>query len=112
GLTASNDGAWIPGKEPLDFDEFMAMCQNVGGVPVIVVCYDAMYKTMTTNGTRPTRAQLITSAAEWVRYANITKGYGVRYWAIGNETDYHSDGNPGAWQYATDLIDFSNAMKA
>lgn len=112
GLTASNDGAWIPGKEPLDFDEFMTLTRNVGGEAVIVVCYDAMYKAQTTNGTRPTRAQLITSAAEWVRYSNITKGYGVKYWAIGNETDYNSDGNPGANQYATDLIDFSNAMKA
>ena len=111
-LTASNDGAWIPGKEPLDFDEFMTLCRNAGGVPVIVVCYDAMYKALTTNGTRPTRAQLITSATEWVRYANVTKGYGVKYWSIGNETDYNSNGNPGATQYATDLIDFSNAMKA
>lgn len=111
-LTASNDGTWITGKEPLDFDEFMTISQNVGGVPVIVVCYDAMYKTLTTGGTRPTRAELITSAAEWVRYANITKGYGVKYWAIGNETDYNSNGNPGATQYANDLISFSDAMKA
>jgi len=97
-LTSSNDGTWIPGKQPLDFDEFMTLSRNVGGEPVIVVCYDAMYKALTTNGTRPTRAQLITSAAEWVRYSNITKGYGVKYWSIGNETDYNSDGNPGATQ--------------
>jgi hypothetical protein len=25
------------------------------------------------------------SAAEWVRYANIEKGYNIRYWSIGNE---------------------------
>ncbi len=111
-FTTSNDGTWIAGKEPLDFDEFMTIAKSTGAEPVIVVCYDAMYKALTTGGTRPTKTQLITSAAEWVRYANVTKGYGVKYWSIGNETDYNADGNPGSAQYATDLIDFSNAMKA
>ncbi len=32
------------------------------------------------------------AAAEWVRYVNIEKKYGVKYWAIGNEaTLYESD---------------------
>ncbi len=30
-------------------------------------------------------------AAELVRYANIEKGYGVRYWAIGNEPNLYDD---------------------
>ena len=30
-------------------------------------------------------------AAEWVRYLNITKGYGFKYWEVGNETY-------GAWE--------------
>jgi hypothetical protein len=111
-LAASNDGTWIPGKEPLDFDEFMTLSRNLGGEPVIVVCYDSMYKSATAGGTRPTRQQLIDTATEWVRYANVTKGYNVKYWSIGNETDYNADGNPGSTQYANDVIAFSDAMKA
>ena len=30
-------------------------------------------------------------AAEIVRYANIEKGYGIRYWSIGNEPDLYPD---------------------
>jgi hypothetical protein len=30
-------------------------------------------------------------AAELVRYANVEKGYNVRYWAIGNEPDLYDD---------------------
>jgi hypothetical protein len=30
-------------------------------------------------------------AAEMVRYVNIEKGYGVRYWSVGNETDLFDD---------------------
>ncbi|MGE5527817.1 MAG: hypothetical protein ACM3X6_01565, partial [Patescibacteria group bacterium] len=31
------------------------------------------------------RQDLIDTAAAWVRYANVVKGYGVKYWEIGNE---------------------------
>jgi len=27
-------------------------------------------------------------AAEWVRYANVEKGYGIKYWTVGNELSY------------------------
>ncbi len=30
-------------------------------------------------------------AAEMVRYVNIEKGYGVRYWSVGNEADLYDD---------------------
>src|SRR6266545_6678531 len=58
-----------------------------------------------------------TEAAEWVRYANVTKGYGVGYWEIGNE-------NYGGWEtdqnvrphdpstYATRFKDYHDRMKA
>ncbi len=110
--TASDDGTWIPGKEPLDFDEFMTMSRAVGAEPVIVLAYDSMYKAPTPGGTRPTREQLLTTAVEWVRYANVFMGYGVKYWTLGNETDYFTDGNPGPAQYAADLKEFSRRMKA
>ena len=71
---------------PLDFDEFMAVCKAIGCVPTIVVCYDSMYKAAQSGGIAPTREQLLETATEWVRYANITKGYNVTYWEIGNES--------------------------
>lgn len=97
----------------LDFDEFMTMSQTVGGEPLIVVAYDAMYKSANC-GTVPTKSQLIQTAVEWVRYANIVKNYNVRYWMIGNESwkscDYN--GCATAAQYRDDIIQFSQAMKA
>ncbi|HYG74310.1 MAG TPA: chitobiase/beta-hexosaminidase C-terminal domain-containing protein, partial [Planctomycetota bacterium] len=110
-FTNADNATWISGKEPMSFDEFMTICKNINAEPVIVLPYDSMYKALTSGGTRPTRMDLINHAREWVRYANVTKGYGVKYWTIGNETDYTSDGNPGATQYAQDVIDFSTAMK-
>src|SRR5690349_16028163 len=60
----------------LDFDEYIAMCNDVGASPLVVVAYDAIYNTRICTG-KPTKAQLLTNAVEWVRYANIKKGYGV-----------------------------------
>lgn len=97
----------------LDFDEFMTMSRNVGGEPLIVVAYDAMYKPSQC-GPVPTRSQLIQTAVEWVRYANITKGYNVKYWMIGNESwkNCNYNGCATATQYRDDLIQFAQAMKA
>ncbi|MCF7849120.1 MAG: hypothetical protein K9M45_09735, partial [Kiritimatiellales bacterium] len=59
-------------------------------------------------------------AAEWVRWANLKKGYGVKYWEIGNELE-------GSWEmgstlpdgsrmtgevYAKKFIEYAKAMKA
>ncbi len=97
---------------PLDFDEFMAVCREIGCVPTIVVCYDSIYKAAQTGGVAPTRAQLLETAREWVRYANVTKGYNVKYWEIGNESWLpHYNGSATASNYARDLIDFSRVMK-
>jgi alpha-N-arabinofuranosidase len=98
---------------PLDFDEFMAVCKAIGCVPTVVVCYDSMYKPAQSGGTSPTREQLLETATEWVRYANITKGYNVKYWEIGNESYLQQyNGSATALNYARDLIEFSRAMKA
>jgi hypothetical protein len=99
--------------DPLDFDEFMDVCREIDCVPTIVVCYDSMYKLAQPGGVAPTRAQLIDTAREWVRYANITKGYGIRYWEIGNESYLRSyNGGATASDYARDLIAFSQSMKS
>ena len=101
-------------KDPLDFDEFMRVVRTVNGEPVLVVAYDSMYKPAQANGSAPTHAQLLENATQWVRYANLTKGYNVKYWEIGNESylpGYNSN-RISPETYAADVIEFSRAMKS
>ncbi|TYB43165.1 alpha-L-arabinofuranosidase, partial [Microbispora tritici] len=65
--TVSGGGYVAPGT---DFDSFMGTVRGVGAQAIIIANYGS--------GT----AQ---EAADWVKYANVTKGYGVKYWEIGNE---------------------------
>lgn len=76
----------------MDTDEFILFCRLVGAEPSISVNY-------------PAGPEL---AAEWVRYANEEKGYGVRYWEIGDE-EYFS---VPASVYARRVVEFVRAMKA
>ncbi|MBG0566765.1 cellulose binding domain-containing protein [Actinoplanes sp. NEAU-A11] len=90
-----------------DFDTFMAGAQRTGAEPMIIANYGT--------GT----AQ---EAADWVRYANITKGYDATYWTIGNENygnghygsaweaDEHADKSPK--EYAATVLAYAQAMKA
>ncbi|MEU4625041.1 cellulose binding domain-containing protein [Actinoplanes sp. NPDC023801] len=90
-----------------DFDTFMAGARRTGAQPMIIANYGT--------GT----AQ---EAADWVRYANVTKGYGAKYWTIGNENygnghygsaweaDNHADKSPK--EYAANVVAYSQAMKA
>jgi hypothetical protein len=90
-----------------DFDHFMAGVRRAGAQPIVTANY----------GTGTPQ-----EAADWVRHANIEKGYGVRYWEIGNENygnghyganweaDDHPDKSPA--QYATLVRDYARAMKA
>jgi len=98
------DGRWT-GK-PVDFDEFMALCRELGAEPTVVVCYDALWHPDCT----VTRERLIETAAAWVRYANIKRKYGVKYWEIGNEG--YIDRTVSPHDYARDFVDFAKAMKA
>jgi alpha-L-arabinofuranosidase len=101
-------------KDPLDFDEFMRLTRTVNGEPVLVVAYDSWSKPAQSNGSAPSKDQLLENARQWVRYANVTKGYGVKYWEIGNESylpGYNSNYiSPDT--YAQDVITFSQAMKS
>jgi hypothetical protein len=90
----------------MDFDEFMSLCREVGAEPTVVVCYDALWRP----GCSMTKKGLIETAAAWVKYANVTRGYGVRYWEIGNEGYIDSTVSPH--DYARDFVDFAQAMKA
>lgn len=56
-------------------------------------------------------------AADWVRYANITRGYGFKYWEIGNENygSWEYDTHPAPWDpytYAQAVRDYMTLMKA
>ncbi|MEU0805270.1 cellulose-binding protein [Streptomyces sp. NPDC005970] len=98
------DGYVAPNTE---FDTFMGTARSVGAQPIITANYGS--------GTPD-------EAAAWVRYANVTKGYGVKYWEIGNEVygnglygatwelDRHS--SKTATTYATNLLQYATAMKA
>ncbi|MEU7574953.1 cellulose binding domain-containing protein [Micromonospora sp. NPDC049240] len=90
-----------------DFDTFMAAARRVGAQPMIIANYGT--------GTPA-------EAADWVRYANVTKGYGAKWWTVGNENygnglygsaweaDDHAD--KSATQYAKLVIEYADAMKA
>ena len=90
-----------------DFDTFMGTVRAAGGQPIITTNYGS--------GTP-------SEAAAWVRYANVTKGYGVKYWEVGNEV--YGNGEYGAkWEndthssksattYANNLVQYISAMKA
>ncbi|OAV45293.1 T9SS type A sorting domain-containing protein [Lewinella sp. 4G2] len=107
------DSTWA--QDNYDFDEFMADCQMLGAEPVIVVAFDGMYKPAFPSGTSLTYDQALTMAVEWVRYANITKGYGIKYWSLGNETfneTSYGGSDPGYTQYGIDAAAFAQEMKA
>ncbi|WP_198675887.1 LPXTG cell wall anchor domain-containing protein [Kribbella monticola] len=105
--TYGDGSGWIPSNT--DFDHFMATAKRVGAQPIITANYGS--------GTPQ-------EAADWVKYANVDKGCGVKYWEIGNEvygnghygdgkgweTDKHADKSPTA--YAKNLIAYAKAMKA
>jgi hypothetical protein len=90
-----------------DFDHFMAGVQRAGAKPIVTANY----------GTGTPQ-----EAADWVRYANVEKRYGVEYWEIGNElygnghygsaweADNHPEKTPA--EYATIVKQYAEAMKA
>ncbi|MFI2666407.1 cellulose binding domain-containing protein [Micromonospora carbonacea] len=90
-----------------DFDTFMAGARRVGAQPMIIANYGT--------GTPA-------EAADWVRYANVTKKYGAKYWTIGNEnygnglygSAWEADDHPdkSATYYANLVVDYADAMKA
>ncbi|MFK0192204.1 cellulose binding domain-containing protein [Kitasatospora sp. NPDC090308] len=89
------------------FDAFMGTVRATGAQPILIANYGS--------GTPQ-------EAADWVRYANVTKGYGAKYWEIGNEiygngvygsgweNDTHADKSPD--QYAREVKAYAAAMKA
>ena len=91
---------------PLDFDRFMRLCRRLHAEPTLVICYDSLHDPRASI----TRREIIQTAAAWVRYANVDKGYGVSCWEIGNES--YLDANVRVEDYVGDLIEIARAMKA
>ena len=95
--TGSNTWTWAT-----SFDEFAHVATTTGAQVFISVNYGT--------GTPA-------EAASWVRYSNVTKGYGFKYWEVGNE-------NYGSWEtdvntrqhdpytYATRFKEYLLQMKA
>lgn len=89
------------------FDAFMGTVRATGAQPVLIANYGS--------GTPE-------EAADWVRYANVTKDYDAKYWEIGNEVygnghygngwehDEHPDKSPR--EYARQVRAYAEAMKA
>ena len=75
------DGSFAAGI--LGFDHFIDICHKAGSEPVVLV---ASYGHLCPRATIGEEG-LFRNAEEWVRYANVTCHYGVRYWEIGNEVD-------------------------
>ena len=97
---------------PLDFDAFIKLCRETGAEPVVVIPHDAMYRPAADGSTAPDMATLLQNAVSLVRYANIERGYGVKYFEIGNESYFYVyDGGSRAKDYARDLTLFAAAMK-
>jgi len=97
---------------PLDFDTFMGVARAAGAEPVLVVCFDAQFGPPPKNGSTPSAQTLLDTAVAWVRYANITKRYGVKYWELGNESYLGNyDGSATAEEYGTTAARFARAMK-
>ena len=95
--------ATVPGVR-LDFDQYVVTCRAVGAEPYVVVGYT------TEKAAGRTKAQWLESAAAWVRYANVTKKYRIRYWEVGNENWNNGKGTPE--ELAQVVTEFSHAMKA
>lgn len=81
---------------PKQYDDFIELCRTLNAEPHIHVRY---------------LDRTPADAAETVRYINIEQGYGVRYWAIGNEAPFFYL-DETADHYATVWRDFAEAMLA
>ena len=103
--TSASTVSWVAGyyanvaKNTINFDQFMTICAKTGAQAHINVAYN------------PTAGLDEKLAAEWVRYANIVKKYGVKNWEIGNEM-WAKDKGLTATQCASIALRYAIAMKA
>jgi Cellulose binding domain/Putative Ig domain len=118
----------VPSGAPqaTSFDQYATMLGQAGAQGMITVNYGTGDSVGAAESPAQTGAQL---AADWVRYANVTHNYNIKYWEIGNEiygngtygaqweADRHcaSGANPancGPAVYAQNVKAYITAMKA
>jgi hypothetical protein len=105
------NGTWWGGLKK--FDDFMSVCQATKAEPFVIVPIDAIVYAGSAPHASPEK--VLEGAVEWVKYANIQKGYNVKYWEIGNENNLSSEQKKISWtpeKYAETVVKFSQAMKA
>jgi len=101
------DGTFKP--EILDFDEFIVMCRRSNTIPVVLTATHAHLFP----GSEFKEEDVIRNAAEWVRYANVTRKLGIKYWELGNEVDLkHPREVMSAEQYMAIYKKMATRMKA
>ncbi len=87
--------------DTMDFEEFMGICKSLTppAEPMITI----NFFTGTTQ-----------EAADWVYYANVYKGYNVKFWEIGNENagNWEAGGPATPERYARRFIALYDAMMA
>lgn len=116
----NNDDNTSNGYYPFDYsqiDKYVAYCNAIGAQPILQV--PVLLGINGSNDIHPTAQE----AADIVTYCNVTKGYGIKYWEIGNEPDCYP-GNafgtgtvfePSSYtvsNFCTTFNSFSEAMKA
>lgn len=109
--TLNNPNWWPTSKKDsdtidrMDFNEFMRLQKKLDSEPIIVVNLENGFVTRNLE-------EAANIAAQWVRYANVEMGYGVKYWEIGNESNHISTRYPlGAQEYAVAFNLFAKKMK-
>ncbi|MEM6821085.1 MAG: hypothetical protein AAF558_03930 [Verrucomicrobiota bacterium] len=92
-----------PEGRRLNFDEYVQLTRELDAIPYIVVAYDSG------KDHEITQQQYLDHAVAWVTYSNITKGYGIKHWEIGNELWQDKVIDPR--EIADTVRKFSRAMK-
>jgi alpha-L-arabinofuranosidase len=99
--------------KPMDFDEFIGLCRAANAEPILCVGLGSAYIKSSSICKGSSREQVIESAIRWVYYANNVRGYGVKYWELGNESYWRgSIATLTVAQYTRDVLELSRAMKA
>jgi hypothetical protein len=92
----------------LNFDEFMAVAKPLGAEPSIVLNYLSwVEKQQFEDG--------IKEAVNWLKYANVEKKFGIKYWEMGNEVYFNASTthiNVPARTYAKDYKTMRKALRA
>lgn len=104
-----NNDANIPPFDAAQIDKYVAYCRLVGAEPILQV---PVIANAVDGGAATAR-----TAADMVTYANVTKGYGIQYWEIGNEPDNYDltfdAGVPlNSADYCATFAAYASAMRA